>query len=80
MGDIKTAREKAIEQKRAKRSTECGDSDDPRLQDPVYNRAKKLWGKFLRGEITSKELGGNLDGFQQDTQDEIKELFNEENI
>lgn len=56
MGDIEAARKKAIEQKRLKRCTGYVDSDDPRLQHPSYKQAREMWGRFIRGEITSKEL------------------------
>ena len=56
MGDIEAARKKAAEQKRLKRCTGYVDSDDPRLQHPAYKQARELWARFVRGEITSKEL------------------------
>ena len=80
MGDTKTAREKAIEQKRIKRCSGYVDSDDPRLQHPTYKRAREMWAKFVRGEITSKELDEAFGNFsiETDRQESIKEMFDGE--
>jgi hypothetical protein len=73
MGDIEAARKKAIEQKRLKRCTGYVDSDDPRLQHPSYKQSREMWGRFIRGEITSKEL-------DEAFRDEPIEVNREENI